>query len=225
MQTTGPPKHYGMLLFQAFETLDVFGPLDALQILSRHYKMDLSLISSSDTLDPISTQPRAPGMNRLNSTFFQSVVPTHTINDAPDLDVLFIPGGLGVRAPDLNATIDYIRTTYPKLQYLISICTGAGLAARAGVLDGKRATTNKASWASTVALGPKVNWQGRARWTVDGNIWTSSGISAGLDVTLAFIEHLHGANVATEIANLMEYERHQDPNWDPYSTIWNVTQS
>ncbi len=186
--------------------------------------MDLSLISSSSTLDPVSTRPRAPSMNPLNSTFFQSVVPTHTINNAPDLDVLFVPGGLGARAPDLNATIDYIRTTYPKLQYLITICTGAGLAARSGVLDGRRATTNKAAWASTVSLGPKVRWEGRARWTVDGNIWTSSGISAGLDVTFAFIEHLYGGNVATDIANLMEYQRHQDPKWDPFSTVFNVTQ-
>lgn len=224
MQVTGPPKHYGMLLFQAFESLDVFGPLDALQILSKRYKMDLSLISSSSTLDPVSTAPRAPSMNPMNSSFFQSVVPTHTIKDAPDLDVLIIPGGIGTRAPDLNATIDYIRTTYPKLQYLITVCTGAGLAAEAGVLDGKRATTNKGSWIHTIARGPRVKWEGHARWTVDGNVWTSSGISAGIDVTFAFIEHLYGGNVATEIANLMEYERHQDAKWDPFAGIFNVTQ-
>ena len=213
-----------MLLFQAFELLDVFGPLDALQILSRKYRMDLSLISSSSTLDPVSTRPRAPGMNPMNSTFFQSVLPTHTIKDAPDLDVLIIPGGLGTRAPDLNATIDYIRTTYPKLQYLITVCTGAGLAAQAGVLDSRRATTNKGSWANTVALGPKVKWEGHARWTVDGNIWTSSGISAGIDVTFAFIQHVYGDDEATDLANLMEYERHQDPKRDPFASIFNVTQ-
>lgn len=211
-----------MLLFPAFESLDVFGPLDALQILSRQYKMDLALISS--TLDPVSTQPRAASMNPKNSTFFQSVIPTHTLDNAPDLDVLIVPGGLGTRAPDLNATIDFIATAYPKLQYLITVCTGAGLAARAGVLDGKRATTNKASWAGTTALGPNVQWVAQARWTVDGNIWTSSGISAGIDVTLAFIEHLHGKDVATRLANSMEYERHEDPSWDPFSSIFNVTQ-
>ncbi|ERF77123.1 hypothetical protein EPUS_07664 [Endocarpon pusillum Z07020] len=223
VQTIAPPKHYGMLLFQAFETLDVFGPLDALQILSRNHTMNLSLISSSNTLDPVTTRPRAPGMNPRNSSFSQSVLPTHTIKDAPDLDVLIIPGGLGTRAPDLNAMIDYIRTTYPKLQYLITVCTGTGLVAQAGILNGRRATTNKSSWASTVALGPKVKWQGHARWTVDGNIWTSSGISAGIDVTFAFIQHVYGDDEATDIANLMEYERHQDPKWDPFAGIFNVT--
>ena len=184
--------------------------------------MDLALISSN--LDPVSTKPRSPSMNPKNSTFFQSVVPTHTLEDAPDLDVLIVPGGLGTRAPDLNTTIDYITATYPKLQYFLSVCTGAGLAARAGVLDGKRATTNKASWAGTIALGPKVKWVSRARWTVDGNVWTSSGISAGIDMTLAFIADIYGDDVATRLANSMEYERHLDSDWDPYASIFNVTQ-
>lgn len=69
-----------MLLFPAFESLDVFGPLDALQILSRSYQIDLALIAS--TLDPVSTKPRASSMNPKNSTFFQSVVPTHTLETA-----------------------------------------------------------------------------------------------------------------------------------------------
>lgn len=216
------PKQYGVLLFPAFEPLDVFGPLDALQILSRKYKMDLALIST--TLDPVTTQPRAPSMNPMNSSFFLSVLPTHTVEDAPDLDVLIVPGGLGTRAPDLNSTIDFIRTAYPKLQYLITICTGAGLAARAGVLDGKRATTNKASWAGTTAHGPKVQWQGQARWTVDGNIWTSSGVSAGIDATLAFVGQVYGEDVATGLANSMEYERHLDPTRDPFAVTFNITQ-
>lgn len=211
---------YGVILFQAFETLDVFGPLDALQMLSRQFKMDLALIAA--TADPVTTKPRSPSMNPKDSNFFQSIVPTHTFNDAPELDVLIIPGGRGTRAPDLNRTIDYISATYPKLQYLITVCTGAGLAARAGVLDDKKATTNKSSWASTTALGPKVHWVSPARWTVDGNIWTSSGISAGIDVTLAFIQHIYGDDVATGLANSMEYEWHRDPQWDPFAKLFNV---
>ena len=211
-----------MLLFPAFESLDVFGPLDALQMLSRQYQMDLALISQ--TMDQVSTRPRSPSMNPKNSTFFQSVAPTHTLNNAPDLDVLIVPGGLGTRAPDLNSTIEYIATTYPKLQYLITICTGSGLAAQAGVLDGKRATTNKASWKNIIPLGPKVKWVDQARWTVDGNIWTSSGISAGIDTTLAFIQHVYGEKVATGLADSMEYNWHRDPDWDPFAGIFNVTQ-
>ncbi len=84
------------------------------------------------------------------------------------------------------------------------MCNGAGLAARAGVLDGKRATTNKSVWARTIALGPKVKWVAEARWVTDGNVWTSSGVSAGIDVTIAFISAVYGEVNATNIANGME---------------------
>lgn len=222
MHAEGLPKRYGVLLFPAFELLDVFGPLEALQLLSRQYQMDLALISQ--TMDPVSTRPRSPSMNPKNSTFFPSIVPTHTLDNASDLDVLLIPGGPGMRAPDLNTTLEFIATTYPKLQYLLTVCTGAGLAASAGVLDGKRATTNKASWESMIARGPKVNWVAQARWIEDGNVWTSSGISAGIDMTLAFIGHVYGEGVAVGLANLMEYDWHRDPDWDPFAGIFNVTQ-
>jgi transcriptional regulator GlxA family with amidase domain len=154
---------------------------------------------------------------------FISLPPTHTLATAPDgLDVLVIPGGLGTRSPLINSTIDYIAATYPKVKYLITVCTGSALAARAGILNGKRATTNKASWDSSVAYGPKVKWVPSARWVVDGNVWTSSGISAGIDATMAFIEEMYGKENATYVSNLMEYERNEDPSWDPFSQIFNA---
>jgi transcriptional regulator GlxA family with amidase domain len=122
----------------------------------------------------------------------------------------------------LNATIDFVRTTYPNLQYLITICTGAGIAARAGVLDGRKATTNKAAWNATVALGPNVNWVKEARWVVDGNIWTTSGISAGIDGTLAFIHKVYGKEEGTRISNLMEYTRETNSRDDPFAEVWGV---
>jgi transcriptional regulator GlxA family with amidase domain len=136
--------------------------------------------------------------------------------------VLIIPGGLGTRSPYLNSTIDFVRETYPNLQYLITICTGAGIAARAGVLDGRRATTNKAAWNATVVLGPNVKWVKEARWVVDRNIWTTSGISAGIDGTLAFIDKVYGKEEATRISNLMEYTRETKSHNDPFAEVWGV---
>lgn len=214
------PVHYGCVIFPGFQALDVFGPLDALNVLSWTHNITLSLISK--TLDPVSTVVRNPKYNRVNSTFGESVVPTATFATAPPLDVLLVPGGIGTRAPDLEEEIAFIRDTYPKLHSLITVCTGAGLAARAGILDGRKATTNKFAWAETTKLGPRVHWITHARWVTDGNIWSSSGVSAGIDVLFAWIEAVYGNATATQVANISEYQRHLNSSWDPFADIYNL---
>lgn len=156
------PTRYAMILFPGFQALDVFGPLEVLNLVATAYKLKLYLIAS--TLDPVSTQ--AQSMPR-PSSIAQSILPTHTLDGPPeDVEVLIIPGGGGTR--NIEATqpiIDYIKEVFPKLRYFLTICTGSALAARAGVLDGKRATTNKGAftWVSTLdeflsslALGDSV---------------------------------------------------------------------
>lgn len=186
--------------------------------MSRQFKLNLSLIA--ETLDPVSTSVSTDGLNPKDSDFGQSVVPSHTFANAPPLDVLIIPGGVGTRIASIKSTVDFVAATYPRVQYCITVCTGSGVLARTGHLDGKRATTNKARWDITTALGPKVQWVKQARWVVDGNVWTSAGISAGIDVTLAFIEMIHGREVVESVSNTMEYERHEDSTWDPFTAVY-----
>ncbi|KAJ5662497.1 class I glutamine amidotransferase-like protein [Penicillium maclennaniae] len=211
------PIRIGILLYPGFQALDAFGPLDCINMLSSTNPVILSLLSH--TLDPVSTKhpedPRTTG---------QEVVPTHTYDAPPSLDVLLIPGGRGSRGsgPIVLAAIKCIKDTYPSLKYLITVCTGSGLAARAGVLDGRRATTNKSAWNDMVALGPEVEWIPRARWVTDGNIWTSSGVSAGIDITLAWIESVFGEEKAKMIADEIEYTRHEDPNYDPFAKLYGL---
>ncbi|KAK0473545.1 class I glutamine amidotransferase-like protein [Armillaria luteobubalina] len=207
------PVNYGVVVFPTFQALDVFGPLDALNMLSLAYPLNLSIIA--ETLDPVTTKPQSSSMNAMNSNFSESIVPTHTFDSPPaSLDVLIVPGGLGTRASNLNATIDYIAATYPSLQYLITVCTGATLAARAGVLDGKNATTNKKSWEWATSQGPNVNWISHARWVVDGNIYTTSGVSAGIDGVFAYME--------ATVANSMEYVRETNSSWDPFAELYGL---
>ncbi|KAL1758374.1 class I glutamine amidotransferase-like protein [Schizophyllum commune] len=199
--TSSLPVNVGMILFPGFQALDVFGPLDALNILSRSYPINLSLISSLPTLDPVSTQPPASvnaivGAPTATSNFSQSLVPSHTILAPP---------------PTLDET-----------KYLLTVCTGSWLAARAGALDGKRATSNKRSWAGREGLGNGTEWVAHARWVQDGDTWTSSGVSAGIDMLLAWMESVFGAGVAEEVANGMEYERHTDPSWDPFAELYGL---
>ncbi|TQN64943.1 Isonitrile hydratase [Colletotrichum shisoi] len=214
------PVNFGVVVFPAFQALDVFGPLDALNLLSRSYNMNLYTIA--DTLEPVSTKQSTTTTTTTTaaSDFGQRIVPTHTFQTAPPLDVLIVPGGQGTRYPGISAAVDFVRERFGTLQYLLTVCTGAGVAARAGVLDGRRATTNKLSWEQTVALRPQVDWVHKARWVRDGHVWTSSGISAGIDLTFAWIAAVYGSEVAKNIADRMEYTPVEDPSWDPFADLW-----
>ncbi|OLN93070.1 Isonitrile hydratase 6 [Colletotrichum chlorophyti] len=213
------PLNFGVVVFPAFQALDVFGPLDALNLLARSFDMNLYTIAA--TLDPVSTKVITDKTSAATtSDFGQSIVPTHTFETAPPLDVLIVPGGQGTRYPGISTAIGFVKERFDSLQYLITVCTGAGVAARAGVLDGKRATTNKLSWEQTIALRPQVKWVHKARWVQDGHIWTSSGISAGIDVTFAWIGAVYGKDVAKNIANRMEYTPVDDPSRDPFADMW-----
>lgn len=187
-------------------------------MLSLLFKINLVVIA--DTLKPVSTESRP---STVGSRFGQSVVPTHTFLTAPPLDLLIVPGGLGTRATGLESARAYIKKTVPDLQYLLTICTGSGLVASTGVLDGRKATSNKAAWEWVTGQGPKVNWVPKARWTQDGKIWTSSGVAAGIDATYAFVEAIYGLEATNWILSKVEYERHTDASWDPWADYYNTT--
>ncbi|KAF8152583.1 DJ-1/PfpI family protein [Crassisporium funariophilum] len=214
------PLRYGVIVYPGYQALDIFGPLDVLNTLSLAYPLQLSIIA--ETLVPVSTKPPVPFSNP-RSDFSQSINPTHTFASCPPIDVLIVPGGIGNRVSEnIDPVVEYIAKIYPSLKYLITVCTGSGLAARAGILNGRKATTNKRAWARTVQLGPLVDWVPHARWVVDGNIWTSSGVSAGIDVALAFISEVYGQEVGKMLADFLEYERHTDPSWDPYAVMYGL---
>jgi hypothetical protein len=87
-------------------------------------------------------------------------------------------------------------------------------------LSSKSASTNKMLWKECVAHGPKVNCVAKARWVRDGNIWTSSGVSAGIDATLAWVVDDFGEEMAIELANIMEFTRAESPWHDPFSVVF-----
>ncbi|KAH6609116.1 hypothetical protein Trco_002462 [Trichoderma cornu-damae] len=210
----GPPSKYAIALFAGFQALDVFGPLDALNILSLSTPLELYMLST--TLDPVSTIP-SPGPSA--GVIGQSIVLSHTYEDAPkDIEVLLVPGGRGTRGLEpTQPVVDFIKAAFPNLRYLLTVCTGSSLAARSGVLDGKNATSNKLAFDWVMTQGPNVKWVRHARWVRDGNIWTASGISAGIDMIYEFMAEQYGEDVAAQIAKASEYVRNTDSTNDPFS--------
>ncbi|KAL4731648.1 hypothetical protein ACLX1H_000625 [Fusarium chlamydosporum] len=207
-----PATKYAVALFPGFQALDVFGPVDVLNYTSKRQHMELSLLHTS--LEPVSTW-----VEGMPTCIGQSVSPTHTYDSAPDdIEVLLVPGGFGARSPEnVDRVREFVKQRYPKLRYLLTVCTGSAIVAQTGILDGRDATSNKRSFDWVVTQGPNVKWARKARWVVDGNIWTSSGISAGIDMMYAFIADQYGQDIADDTAKGSEYVRNTDPEADPFA--------
>ncbi|KAJ7076479.1 class I glutamine amidotransferase-like protein [Mycena belliarum] len=134
-------------------------------------------------------------------------------------DVLWVPAGAVDVSTIPKEEITFIAQQAPKAKYVMSVCGGAVQLAFAGVLAGKRATTNKAFYRQIVEATPKdIQWVPKARWVVDGNVWTSSGVAAGSDMALAFVEHLAGREVARFIRGGIEIPEVTEQD-DPFATF------
>ena len=200
-------RSIGVLLFDQFELLDVFGPLEMFGLLPEHF--DLLLVAESGS--------------RVASAQGPASVIDYRFEDSPDFDLLLVPGGRGTRREvDNPVLLDWLRDRAGRAELVTSVCTGSALLARAGILDGQRATTNKAAFAWVAAQGERVDWVKQARWVEDGRYFTASGVSAGMDMSLAVIARLHGEDLAQQVANWSEYDWHRDPAWDPFAAVHNL---
>jgi transcriptional regulator GlxA family with amidase domain len=197
-------KVLGTILFPGFELLDVFGPLEMFGNLTG--VVDVKIVA----------QEKGP----VTSAQGPKVVADHGFGDAPKLDLILVPGGIGTRTEVENpAMLDFIRRRVPQAEVAMTVCTGTAILAQAGVLDGRRATTNKAWFQWVASTGPKVAWVKEARWVEDGKFVTSSGVSAGMDMALAVIQKLAGSQVSETLAQATEYDWHRDASWDPFAKV------
>ncbi len=147
----------------------------------------------------------------------------HAYADAPEADVLLVPGGMGTRRlVHDDEFLRWLALASRPAGYVLSVCTGSALLAKARLLDGYAATSNKCNFAWVREQSAAVKWIAKARWVHDRDRWTSSGVAAGMDMTVAFIEHLHGRALAERLVNGIEYEWHDDSSWDPFAAIHGV---
>lgn len=198
------------LLFPNFELLDVFGPLEMFGLSGMLNKeIELKFVSETGGLVKSNVGP-------------QSASDYSFTDDVPS-DILLIPGGNGSRAQVENPVVlDWLEKQAERTNIVASVCTGAALLAKAGILDAHSATTNKMVFDWVSSLNEDVNWVPKARWVKSGNIYTSSGVSAGIDMALSVIEELYGVEHAQKVADCAEYEWNRDSENDPFAELYGL---
>lgn len=150
------------------------------------------------------------------------------------MDVILIPGGIGTRmtriesdgskTSNVASVVDFVREVCEQgfvRSAVLTVCTGSDLLAKTGLLDGRRATTNAIAFDKVAARNPKVNWLKNRRWVrskvdesqnrkLDKEIWTSAGVSAGMDLMLHFLKEVYGQDFADAVERKLEYEWRRD---------------
>ena len=182
---------FGCLVFQNVEELDFVGPWEIFGTWGRFYGGPAERLVIAENEGPVT------GANGL------SVNPHVTFETCPPLDYLLVPGGPGSRKEvDNPAFIEFVRRQAAGCKGVLSVCTGSFLLQRAGLLDGKKATTH---WGELTKLRTLPVEVVESRFVRNGNIWTAAGVSAGIDLALAFIAAEAGEDTAGNVQFFAEY--------------------
>jgi transcriptional regulator GlxA family with amidase domain len=198
-------KRVGIVLFPDIEVLDFCGPFEVFSVtrldetLRREDPSPFQVVLVAETAAPIVT------------TGGMKVTPDHTLDDCPPLDILVVPGGWGTRTQRLNARlVGWIAERAKQVETLTSVCTGSLLLGQAGLLDGRRATTHWRALDLMRELFPAIKVEDKMHVVEEGNVLTSAGISAGIDMALRVVARYHGEAIARNTARNMEYRYTND---------------
>ncbi|MGG3366046.1 MULTISPECIES: DJ-1/PfpI family protein [Bacillus cereus group] len=186
----------GIFLFNDVEVLDFAGPFEVFSITKVHEEKPFTVYTVSQNGEMITAR------NGLK------VKPDYSIEDLPPVDILIIPGGKGARENEVknDIIINWVRQQMKEVKLMTSVCTGALLLAKAGLLEGLKATTH---WASIQTLKkdfPNVEVMENMKFVDEGHIITSAGISAGINMSFHIVKNLLGVEIAEETAKNMEYD-------------------
>lgn len=191
---------FNVLLFDGFETLDAFGPVEMLSRMGKN---------------PIFCCSMEGGPVRSSHGFDISTV---SVSEIDPTGVLLIPGGMATRKlVSDEAFLARLKDLAQQAEYVLTVCTGSALLAKTGLLDGRRATSNKKALQWVKSTSDRVLWQHCARWVVDGRYYTSSGVTAGIDMALGFLSDRYGSEVSETLAGNTEYLWNSDSAFDPFA--------
>ncbi len=193
-------KRVGIVLFEDIEVLDFAGPFEVFSTTRldenrrREDPSPFEVLLVAQTAGPVTT------------TGGMQVLPHHDFANCPPLDILVCPGGWGTRVELKNPImLDWLRTRAAQVQTLASVCTGSMLLGFAGLLEGRHATTHWRSLDWMKASFPTVTVDYDKHFVEDGNLFTSAGISAGIDMSLKVVARHCGEAIARATARHMEY--------------------
>lgn len=197
-------RNVGVLIFDGVEVLDFAGPYE---VFSRA-RLEPGVESRrSEATAPFRVFTVAHRVVPVNATGGLRVLPDYAFDNAPHIDLLVVPGGFGTRSLlEDRGTLDWIARVAGGAQHVTSVCTGALLLAKAGLLHERRATTHWGAYDFLAGLDPTITVEREQRVVHDGVI-TSAGVAAGIDMALSVVEVLHGKSVADETAKYIEYPR------------------
>jgi transcriptional regulator GlxA family with amidase domain len=200
LRPDGAPTRVGIVIFPLVEVLDFCGPFEVFSVAR------LDEARRLETRSPFKVRLIAESAEPVSATGGMRVVPDHTLADCPPLDLLVVPGGWGTRREvDNRVLVDWIAARGAGAETLTSVCTGSFLLAEAGLLSGKRATTHWRSLERMREAYPGVQVIADRHWVEDGDVVTSAGISAGIDMSLRVVARYYGEAVARATARHMEY--------------------
>jgi transcriptional regulator GlxA family with amidase domain len=189
------PRVVAILVFPEVEILDFAGPFEVFGAADE---------TSGGGLFRIVTVAESPGP--VTARHGLRVMPDHSLADCPAADIVVLPGGFGTRRLENDSPVHvWLRHRAAAGALIMSVCTGSIVLARAGLLDGLRATTHHSAFDRLRAAGPKVIVEEGARFTDNGTILTAAGISAGIDCALHVVGRLIGPDVATATARYLEH--------------------
>ncbi|KAF4458954.1 hypothetical protein FALBO_14298 [Fusarium albosuccineum] len=206
------PIQFGFLVFD-YQPLDVIGPQDLLNSASKEYMQGCSQFGPVKA-DPIARAPEFVfhhiGLSREPVLLLPSSVitltPSTTVDECPELDCLLLGGPDPVNFELHPKYAEFIQRHVAAGKLLFTNCTGAAVAAAAGVLDGKNATINNLAFKMVKTKYPNVKWTNDKKWVVDGNIWTGGGAVAGMDMFSYWLRENFGLDVLTQGASFLDYE-------------------
>ena len=190
------PRRVAMLMFDNVEVMDFAGPFEVFGISGQREGKNLFDVYTV-------ARESKPVIARNNL----SINPSYNFRDCPKADILVVPGGFGARREAHNPSVlDFIKEHTEQAERVLSVCTGALLLAKAGLLHGLHVTTHRGAHADLGSDAPTAKVLKNARVVDNGKIVLSAGISAGIDAALYIVADLHGIDQALETADYMEYD-------------------